>query len=180
MERLSFSGVVVKYFGDATYEDIIKLKLSDAFEKKPHNDDFEWTAVMYNINLGHNREIMDKCLALRDYSIYVEKVKTRLKAGLKLESAVRQAIDEAISENLLNGFFKNHEKGVLDMTLTEFNEAEFIANRIEEGRTEGRKQERINAIQNMLYKGITKELILNLDYTEEEFRIATEQSLQKI
>ena len=119
---------------------------------------------------------MDKCLALRDYSIYVEKVKTRLKEGLKLEEAVRQAIDEAISENLLNGFFKNHEKGVLDMTLTEFNEAEFIANRIEEGR----KEERINAIQNMIYKGITKELILNLDYTEEEFRIATEQPLQKI
>ena len=47
----------------------------------------------------------------------------------------------------------------------------------EEGREEGREQERINAIQRMLNKGYTKEIILELDYTEEEILIAENKLL---
>lgn len=135
--RIPAPKYVVFYNGDDAVQDVVKLKLSDAFEKTAESDDFEWTATMYNINLGHNRKMMEQCLALRDYARYVEKVKTKIKGGKELEKAVKEAVDEAIKENLLNGFFKIHEKGVLDMTLTEFNEAEFVANRRAEGRAEG-------------------------------------------
>lgn len=57
------------------------MKLSDAFEKSVDNSEFQWTATMYNINLGHNKKMMDQCFALRDYARYVEKVKTNIKGG---------------------------------------------------------------------------------------------------
>jgi len=38
-----------------------------------------------------------------------------------------------------------------------------------EGKAEGMQQERIDAVQRMIRKGCTKEFILDLDYTEEEY-----------
>ena len=163
---------MVFYNGDDEMEDIVKLKLSDAFEKNPGNDDFEWTATMYNINFGHNLELMEKCFALRDYARYVEKVKRKLRIGIKLEKAVADAVNEAIEENLLNGFFKIHEKGVLDMTLTEFNEAEFVANRRAEGREEGRAEGTWDTLVELVQKGLlaVKDAAAHAGISVEEFQ----------
>lgn len=38
-------------------------------------------------------------------------------------------MEEAIREDYLDGFFKKHREGVVNVSLTDFNEAEFIANR---------------------------------------------------
>ncbi len=43
---------------------------------------------------------------------------------------------------------------------------------ITEGRSQGRSQERIHAIKNMIQKSYSKESILDLDYTEEEYNTA--------
>ena len=46
-----------------------------------------------------------------------------------MDAAVRQAI----AQNYLNGFFKKHREEVVDVSLTEFNEEEFVRNRLKEG-----------------------------------------------
>ena len=38
-----------------------------------------------------------------------------------------------------------------------------------EGRTEGRAEERISSIKNMIKAGLSKEIILQCNYTEEEY-----------
>ncbi len=149
---------VVFYNGDDAVKDVEILKLTDAFEKNVQTEDFQWTATMYNINVGHNKELLDKCMALKDYANYVGKVKAKLAAGQKINEAVAQSVDEAISENLLDGFFKKHEKGVLEMTLTEFNEQEFIENRREEGREEGRIEGRVEGAINMAKKSFSRNI----------------------
>ncbi|MBQ9991039.1 MAG: hypothetical protein IJP31_08890, partial [Lachnospiraceae bacterium] len=83
-------------------------------------------------------------------------------AGLSLEQAAPEAVKEAIEENLLDGFFKKHEKGVLDMTLTEFNEEEFIRNRKEEGREEGKYEATINMARCLLRREVSEELIISV------------------
>ena len=166
---------VVFYNGEDQVQDIVKLRLSDAFEKKSKDHDFEWTATMYNINLGHNREMMEKCFALRDYAKYVDNVKTKVKNGVNFNEAVKKAVEEAINENLLDGFFKKHEKGVLDVTLTEFNEAEFVANRLAEGRAEGlaegRAEGRLDALFELVKDGVLQltEAVNRSSLTKEAF-----------
>ncbi|MBQ9991639.1 MAG: hypothetical protein IJP31_12000, partial [Lachnospiraceae bacterium] len=71
-----------------------------------------------------------------------------------------EAVKEAIEENLLDGFFKKHEKGVLDMTLTEYNEEEFIRNRKEEGREEGKYEATINMARDLFRDGYPEEKII--------------------
>lgn len=104
------------------------LKLSDAFEHEDHSGMYEWSAVMLNINAGHNQKLMDNCKALRHYALYVAKVKAYSKE-MTIDAAVNKAVEEAIREDYLDGFFKKHREGVVNVSLTEFNEAEFIANR---------------------------------------------------
>jgi len=47
-----------------------------------------------------------------------------------------------------------------------------------EGKAEGMQQERIDAVQRMIRKGCTKEFILDLDYTEEEYAEAEAELCQ--
>ena len=51
------------------------LKLSDAFERQEEEPQLELLVTMININYGHNKELMDAYKDLRDYAIYVAKIR---------------------------------------------------------------------------------------------------------
>jgi len=126
---------IVFYNGDDSYPDKLELKLSDAFERTDYSGHFEWTATMLNINKGHNREIMDKCQALFQYSEFIAKIK-EYKNTLPIKDAIHQAVNYAISNNYLEGFFKKHKEGIMFSCLTEFNEEAFRKDVREEGFTD--------------------------------------------
>ena len=89
--------------------DVEKLKLSDAFEVPKNDGEFEWTATLVNINKGHNESLLSKCKPLNDYATYIERIKANIKQGLSKEEAVDEAMDFAIKNNMLNGFFQNQK-----------------------------------------------------------------------
>lgn len=126
---------IVFFNGAGCYADSMELKLSDAFEKQDTSGRYEWTAEMININEGHNKELLEQCKALGEYSSFVSMIRKN-----------RETMDVAVKENYLDGFFKKHREGVIDVSLTEYNEEEFIENRKEEGRVEGRIEGRIEAL----------------------------------
>ena len=74
------------------------------------------------------------------------------------------------------------------MCISEYNEKVFISGireegreeGLEEGREQGREEERISAIQKMLKKNYSKEQILDLDYTEDEYFQAETELLQLV
>ena len=101
----------VFYNGNDEMPDQTILTLSDAFEHKEQAGLYEWSAVMLNINIGHNQELMEKCKALHQYALYVGKVKAYRKI-MPVEDAVNKAVKEAIEEGYLDGFFKKHREGV--------------------------------------------------------------------
>lgn len=59
---------------------------------------------------------------------------------MDIKEAIDKAVAEAIESNYLDGFFRKHREGVVNMSLTEYNEAEFVENRRAEGRAEGAKR----------------------------------------
>ncbi len=166
---------IVFYNGSRDFPDVLKLRLSDAFERhadknengkpraagksgmseksdpagKTETPEFEWTATMLNINLGHNQNLHKKCKSMYDYSTYVDNVKSNMKT-MNREEAISRALDSAISENLLDGFFKTQKMEVLNMSLTEFDQEEYDRNRREEGRIEGAEEKAIETAINLL------------------------------
>ena len=146
---------IVFYNGSKETADIEYLRLSDAFETKDTTGDFEWTAEMININPGHNETLQKNCKALYNYIQYISRISENKKQGLSGIDAVNEAVDWAIKENLLDGFFKTQKEEILAMSLTEFNAEEVI----QDVKAEGREEAKIEAAQNFLRENISPETI---------------------
>jgi len=152
---------IVFYNGDDSYPDRMELKLSDAFERPDTSGSFEWTATMLNINKGHNQDIMNKCLALFQYSDFIAKVK-EFKKSLPIKDAVDKAVNYAIANNYLDGFFKKHKEGIMFSCLTEFNEEAFRKDIHDEGYSEGYDIGHSEGFNNAIIKYIQKSKIQNI------------------
>lgn len=57
----------------------MELKLSDAFETKNGEPELELKVQVYNINRGKNEDLKERCPILKEYMIYVEKVREYVK-----------------------------------------------------------------------------------------------------
>ena len=146
---------IVFYNGNDIQPDKRELKLSDAFITSIHDAALEVTAIMLNINFGQNKKIMKTCAPLNDYSKFVSYVKMNQRKGLAVQDAVNIAVEKAIGENLLDGFFAEHRAEVIGMILTEYDE-EFVHKGWFE---DGVKKGQIDIIKSMLAFGMTPEKI---------------------
>lgn len=102
------------------------LKLSDAFQHSNEQSKMELEAHMININYGHNRELMEQCRTLRDYSILVNKIKSYGQT-MDLTKAIGQAIEECIAEGVLHDFLMKRRSEVVNSLLTEYDEERVLA-----------------------------------------------------
>ena len=157
--KIPFPKFIVFYNGDRETEDKEFLKLSDAFENKEKDGDFEWTAELININSNHNNSLQKNCKPLYDYVRYISRIKDNRKKGMSKEEVVNEAVDWAISENLLDGFFKMQKEEILGMSLTEYDEEAVKRTFKEEGREEGIQQKALEDAINLLQNDIPVETI---------------------
>ncbi len=166
---------IVLYNGtDRKIGESITLKLSDAFEYKNKSNGYEWTAIMININVGKNNDLLLKCKILGEYSSFVNCVRKYSKIRDDFTIAVDKAIEECIENGILKDLLLKYSAEVKNMLLTEFDEEKdwaIIAKGYkeigyEEGIEEGKKEGKIEGIRNiikaMLSNGVTKETILKL------------------
>ena len=140
--RIPAPRFVVFYNGVDHQPERYTLKLSDAYEKKQEDPELELTVTMYNINYGCNKEIMDACRTLKEYAMYVERVRTYAKQ-MPLNEAVERAIDECIEEDILSDFLKRNRAEVMAVSIYEYDEELHFKTLFEEGHesgyTEGRE-----------------------------------------
>ena len=66
---------------------------------------------------------MESCRTLKEYSIYVERVR-KYRAVMPIEQAVEKAVTECIRENILADFLKKQRAEVVAMSILEYNEEE--------------------------------------------------------
>ena len=62
------------------------MRLSEAFANE--NSNLELKVKVYNINAGSNRGLIENCQYLRNYAIFVERVKSNQQRGLNLSDAI--------------------------------------------------------------------------------------------
>jgi len=110
---------VVLYNGTARLPERMERKLSDAFAVPTDSPDLELKVQIININPGMNEELKEKCPALREYVIYVEKVRNYAKS-MPLEEAVERAIEECIRDDVLREFLLRQKAEVVKMSIYEY------------------------------------------------------------
>ena len=113
---------VVFYNGTAKQPERAACRLSDLFSGGEKAPELELVVTTININPGCNGELLGKCESLQGYMVFVGKVRDKRGAGVKLEEAVRQAVNECISENVLTDFFKENREEIIEMSVYEFDQ----------------------------------------------------------
>lgn len=130
-----------------------QLRLSDAFLTPTENPPcLEVLAMVLNINYVVNEALMQACKPLADYARFVKYVRMNQADGLALPSAVDAAVDRAIQDDLLDGFFRGHKAEVVGMVLAEYNEEQTQKNWFEDGKAEGRAEGLAEGRAEMLQK----------------------------
>lgn len=160
---------VVFYNGTEDAPAQCRLKLSDAFENGVKEPELELTCQVYNINEGKNPELLTKSPTLKGYMYLVDLVQEfEEETGyVDLAGAVELAVKQCIRENVLKDFLQEHYAEVIKMMQWDFT----FEHQLEMEHEEGREEERLRAIQNMIRYEISKEQILQ-DYSEEEYERA--------
>lgn len=83
--ELPYPQFIVFYNGTQKEPERQVLELSTAFPKwaNKENAALQCRAVVLNINLGYNKEVMEKCEKLKEYAQYIARV--RLYLGERLQ-----------------------------------------------------------------------------------------------
>ena len=168
---------VVLYNGtDKNIEDKITLRLSDSFKHEDKTKGFEWTATMININIGHSQQLMEKCRALKGYSMFVHKVRIHTKELGNFEEGFEKAVDECIKEGYLAEILKKSRAEVHKVCLYEFDQEKHdkitfndgYKNGEIAGYKNGEIAERRKTVERLLSKGYTREQIMDITGYENE------------
>ena len=161
---------VIFYDGQEEQPDRKELKLSELFATPDSEPSLELTAVMLNINKGHNKKLMETCRTLHDYAEYTARVR-EYAAMMILDEAVERAITECINEGILADFLKKNRAEVKKVSIYEYDEERHMRQTREEGVEEGyttgleqgAKQEKEQIALKLLDAGIlTEEQILDV------------------
>lgn len=100
--------------------------MSDAYETPVKNPSLELKVIQLNINAGYNKELMNRCKTLQEYSLYVDKVRKYAKKK-PLKEAVEQAVTECIKDGILSQFLTRYRAEAISMSIFEYDEEKELA-----------------------------------------------------
>ena len=149
LQKLPIPRFVVFYNGTDDAPPVNKLRLYDAFEVPDSERDFEWTAVMYNLNPGKNDDLLETCEPRKDYMTLVNKIREYQGSGMDPEKAIDAGVVYCIDNDIMAEMLLAHKSEVVDMCLTEYNEKVFIDGIKEEGKEDERRE----SLSSMLQRG---------------------------
>ena len=118
LQKLPFPQYYVLYNGREDEEDRCTIKLEDAFpEIQGVEPCLTCTATLLNINYGHNQEIMERCKTLKDYAIFIQRIRDNQDSGMELALSVKKATADCIEEGILRDILLKNRAEVENMVL---------------------------------------------------------------
>ena len=169
LQKIPAPKFMVFYNGTDDVEDRMELKLSSAYEHLAGEPDLELKVLMLNVNEGHNKDLMEQCQTLKEYAIYVARVR-KYTSEMNLNDAVARAIDECIKEGILVEFLRKNRSEVKMVSILEYDkeweEKKLRKAEYEAGKSDGIEIGRDKAIAeiicNMIKSGFTIEKIIEV------------------
>lgn len=151
---------VVFYNGQKGVPERQILKLSDAFTDKRQESDVELTVHMYDINYGHNQELMEKCRKLGEYAAFVNVLRQFTAGSTNKKEAFSEAVDYCIENGILEDVLRRKRSQVLGSILEEFDVEKYERSLRREGKEEGR-EDGIRCVVELLQEmGQTKPFVI--------------------
>ncbi len=172
---------VVFYNGRKEMPEERTLKLSDAFENKRTRADVELNVRVLNINYGHNKQLMDKCKVLGEYSLLVAATRNYMAVEKDAQTALNRAIDYCIEKGILREILLKNRAEVLGMLLEEFDAEKYERTLRSEGWENGREEGelKINKLGTLLMEaGRSNEFLHSLSDRELQKRLLMEFGLE--
>lgn len=135
----------------------------------------------------YSSEFLSKCETLKDYMTFVNKVRVKTDVEkIDIRTAVTEAVDECIAENVLSDFLKNHREEVITVSIYEYDEEGHLEIVKEEGRqlgiAEGRQLELTKGI-NAFIK-LCKDMNLSDDDTVtkliEDYQLSKDEAVNAV
>ncbi|MDD3251590.1 MAG: hypothetical protein PHV18_03420 [Lachnospiraceae bacterium] len=166
LQKIPTPKFIVFYNGQDKQMEKEELYLSDAYLVPTDAPELELKVTMYNINIGHNQELLEHCKTLNEYAIYVSKVREHT-AQMPTEEAVERAVDECIRDGILADFLIKNRAEVVKMSIFEYD-----------------KQREDEKLQREMKENLQREMQKELDamqaaadqrVAEEKQRVAEEQ-----
>lgn len=93
----------LEYNGTEKKDEVIELKLSDAFVHPVEAGEFEWTVKVININTGNNNSLISKCKVLKEYVILT----SRMREYISKYSGKDFSDEEAVKKFVKRGYQTN-------------------------------------------------------------------------
>lgn len=93
----------LEYNGTEKKDEVIELKLSDAFAHTVDKGEFEWTAKVISINTGNNNSLISKCKVLEEYVILTN----RMREYISKYSGEDFSDEEAVKKIVKGGYQTN-------------------------------------------------------------------------
>ena len=145
------------YNGREPYPEESVLRLSDAFLAKPHENSAELLVKVLNVRYQPGKAVLQRSKSLYDYSVFIDRVEQNRKS-MELDEAIREAVLYCEKHNIMQPFLITHASEVENMLTTEWNwedarriwKEEDREDFLEEGRMEGRDEERRTIAKNLL------------------------------
>ena len=141
--KLATPQFVVFYNGtdwDGDFDEMT-MDLSEHFARKEEKPALELRVMVYNINKGHNPELMDACDTMRQYSEFVAMSRKAL-AGLSDEQekqdAMERVLDQCLEQGILVDFIKKNRRAIMRRSILEFDEKACMKAKHDDGFDEGR------------------------------------------
>ncbi len=143
-----------------------RLELYNALNDSAYSDPDE---LELNTLECLNISLQKKCKPLYDYISFVSRINHKKEEEkMTAETAVREAVDWAIRQNLLEGYIKEQKEEIIGMLLEEYDEQACIRTWQEdgfikghkEGHKEGVQEKAVEDAKNLLKKNIPIETIV--------------------
>ena len=136
LQKIPAPKIYIFYNGTNEFEDKIILKLSDAFINNQPGD-IELRATMLNINVGHNKQLLEKSKPLCDYSLFISAFRRYNKfKNIDSVEAAKKAIND-LPDGAVKNYLTIHQAEVVSMFLAEYNEEHTMQQFYDAGKSEG-------------------------------------------
>ena len=174
---------VVFYNGKEKRPEVEEMHLSSAYYNQENDNWLEMKCMVYNINEGCNKELLDKCKSLREYMLLIDKIKDNINKDNDLDTAIDSAVIYCIDNDILRDFLSkrgNEVRKVAALDYTFERRAELIKEQSfregaeqgrEQGREEGRAETQVDNAKRMIALGMSVgQIAACLGISEEEVK----------
>ncbi len=169
LQKIPAPKFMVFYNGTDAVDDRVEIRLSNAYEHLVGEPDLELKVLMLNVNEGHNKELMEQCKTLKEYAIYVARVR-KYASEMNLNDAVARAIDECIKEGILVEFLRKNRSEVKMVSILEYDK-EWEEKKLRKAEYEAGKTEGITEVIQNMYR---------LGYSTEKIAEATDKTIEEV